>query len=464
MKQIKLLLLTVAALLPSFCFAQSRAETEFPATVVVLKECPVTPESDVKGEGKEVEGESLSLIGGAFLAGLAGELVKSGLNALGAALEEASREKGFSALGTASFDYYIVQYQNVYGTNEVTLRSNLNQDASRCLVISYASNPVFDVKFSDVEDFLKEIDPDLSYQSDWKNRRIPQNPDLYVEAMLQRRADGFVVRPTLVWYRKPFPKAPKKKSGAELHATFSTPSAPSGEAAAVFALARIRLPPVEQGAVYRAKELKAYTSGVLPARPTTGSPESVRALYTSALMEYRDGEQEISKTERSLARAKIAAAKPGATDEVKNRVETLQDQLDDLKKKHDSVVVRWQNISAAGFPSMTGSTNLSARFTVIKDANKFGLAVASALKAQAKPTGDAVAAALAPQAEWTTQDTQYVAAMNAVATAQRALDIALASGDQDTIFQAQITLKNAKAAANAAAAASNRSLPFPGLI
>jgi len=450
-----------------FASADTRVDTEFVSAVAVLETCPVTLASDVKGEGTARSGESLGLIGGTLVAGLAGDLVTAGLNALGSALEEASREKGFSAIGNSSFDFYAVQKEAVYTVEEITVKPDLAPDLFKCLVISYAAKPAFGAADPTVAAELKSQSLGPKSSDAWANAGLPQNPDVYVEAMLQPRRDGFVVRPAFVWYRHPFPKAPKKESPAELHTSFSIPSGPTGETAALFALARMRLPKVAPGAMVRAPALKAYASGVLPHRPTDGSPERTRAAFALALTNLETNLEEVRKATRAVDRAETAAAAPGATAETKAKVQPLKDFLEDAITKTKPLQDRWDAMSAGPSPIYNGSTNVGARFTVVRDANKFGMAIAAALKGRAAATGQAITTELtpaAPKPAWSAVDTGYVTAMTAVALAQRALDTALAGTDADAIFAAEIALKNAKANANAAAAASDRALPFPGII
>lgn len=68
------------------------------------------------------------------------------------------------------------------------------------------------------------------------------------------------------------------------------------------------------------------------------------------------------------------------------------------------------------------------------------------------------------QASWTASDTSYIAAMGLVGNAEAAHVLALQGTDSAAILSAEIALRNAQAAANAAAATARRPLPFPGLL
>ncbi len=454
--------------LASQCFAQARTDTEFVGASVVLKECPITQAAKVLGDSELGASESaLAIAGGTFLAGLAGDLVTAGLNSLGAALEEASREKGFSVVASTSFPYYAIDSQMVGRDHHVTVATKLKDAVSLCLVLSYAgSAPERNRSRAAKADKALSADELSRGSKAWKDNRMPAAPSFYLEAMLQKRADGFVVRPTFLWYANALPGAPNKALPAEIHVAFATPSAPSGEAAATFALTRIRLPTIAPGTVMRADELLRSTSPVLPARPTSGSPDAVKSAYSTALSDLASNGREIESLERLLARARSAAADPEATKEDKAKVHTLEDQL--LAAKDKTAMLRHIRMQATTVtpPLEVGSTNVSVRFTVVRSANQFGLAIAKSLQARGKTLGEAVTTHLTPQAPspvWTSQDTTYIAAMNAVLSAQRSLDTAIAAGDADAIFNAQIALRNAKAAANGAAAGSNRPVPYPGL-
>lgn len=447
------------------CFAQSRTDTEFVGTSAVLQSCPITLAENVEGDPEHGETESaLAIAGGTFLAGLAGDLVTAGLNSLGAALEEASREKGFSVVANTSFPYYTIRGAQVESDHHITVGTTLKEAASLCLVLSYA-DPNPKRSRSKAAQFLS-ADELTRASAEWKINHMPEAPSLYLEAMLQKRSDGFVVRPTFLWYKNALPGAPEKALPAEIHVAFATPSAPSGEAAATFALARIRLPAIAPGTVMRAGELFRSTSSVLPARPTSGSPDSAKNAYATALSDVASNAREIDSLKRLRERAIRAAADPAATKEDKAKVYALDDQL--LAATGKTAMLRHirQQTTATALPIEVGSTNVSVRFTVVRSANQFGLAIAKSLQTRSKALGEAVTNHFTPQAPspaWTSQDTTYIAAMNAVLSAQRSLDTAIAAGDADAIFNAQIILRNAKAAANGAAAASNRPIPYPDL-
>jgi hypothetical protein len=112
-----------------------------------------------------------------------------------------------------------------------------------------------------------------------------------------------------------------------------------------------------------------------------------------------------------------------------------------------------------------GITTAVVRFSAIRDANKFGLAVATALKGKAAAAGTALTTHLteAPPPAWTAADTAFVLAMSNVATAERAFNVAQKVGGNAAIIEKGLALRNAKAEANQAAAAAKKPLPYPDL-
>lgn len=463
--------IVMLALLAAYSLTASaqttRSDSEFVAQSIVLDRCILSKPSATSDDMPR-HPESLSLATGTFLAGIAGDMVAAGANALGAALEEASREKGFSAAASTSFTYYHITRQDLQDNElpRLRLEPRLREVSSICLIVSYRGAASKLAPPTPTELAALSLDDGTKK---WRGYGLPESPDVYVEAELQQRNDGFLLRPVLVWYRGALPGAPKKASATEFHAAFSVPAAPAADASAgqVFAVARVRLPNLAPGSVLGAAALIRHTSLIIPSRATTGSPAELLQRTTQVVTDSAANMKLIVETKRALEYAEKAASQPGASAETKAKVTTLELQLLGAEDAAIELKGKLKALKDETFPIEAGSTNVQARFTVIRDANKFGLALAAALKSRSTALGTAVTAQLTPAAQapaWTTNDTTYVTAMSAVETAQRALDIATASGDEGAIFEKRLALKNAKAAANAAAAASNRALPFPGLI
>lgn len=443
------ILITASCLWSACGHAQARVDSEAVGVAVVLDSCPLTPQADF-----DLDKQSVESLGGVFLAGVTGDVVEAGMNALGAALEEASREKGFSAVATTSFSFYQVGVEP--DGNAIRFAPRLKSE-SLCLVIALSSTDDRTDATPVPTEYLTGLNADGL--TTWGSKGLPRDPDLYVEAALQLRADGFVVRPGLIWYRRPFANAPKRALPAELHIAFSTPAAPTAENGAAFGLARIRLPPMAPGAPWKYAQLRPYVSPVVPLRPTTGSPDKFKTDFVDAITAVKANRDEITGLERALARER-KAPKPEQA-----KVDELEDKLRDVKAK--TAALEEKRAAVMGAPVYAGSTNVQARFTVVRNANQFGLAVAKSLQTRSKALGEAVTQRLTPETHadaWNASDTNYVTTMSTVETAQRALDTANAKGDPDEIFAAQLTLRNAKASANAAAAASDRPLPYPNLL
>lgn len=449
----------VVLLIPIAVNAQGRKDVEFPAAVVVEDACLMSGAATAK-EGTDVVGESGGSLVRGFVAGLTGDLVTAGINALGAALEEASREKGFSANGASSFNFYTVRVQKDLGVDAVTVKPSFRSNQSKCVVLSYGA-PAAEV--TEKERDLEAVDPMyVALKEKLIATNLPPDPDIYIEAELQRRADGFIVRPTFVWYRRALPRAPKKQAPTEIHFTFSTPTKPGAEAQAVFALARIRLPPLSPGQKLVAADLKGFASEVVPNRPVDGSVEATRLSFVSAQTAYATNVSDKRKAIRSLSSAKILASQKNATAEQKSKIEALESQIEELKESQKDIKTRWDAAKKIVGVN-TGSTNVAVRFVVVRDANQFGLAVASALKSRAKSAGDAVATELGPKTPepaWSDAHSEYVTTMTAVEGAERALSAAKNGGDEDAIFNAEVELKKAKATANAAAVKAKLPIPF----
>lgn len=447
------------------CYGQARKDTEVVGIAAVLDECPLTARSEFDAD-EPVRPVEMAPIVATFLAGVAGDLAAAGVNALGAALEEASREKGFSAVASTSFAFYQVAIESDDIGKSVKFSPRLKRRHSLCLVSALTMAPASSEKPSSWASEISANHLRAAGLQVLDGNGFPLDPDFYIEMVLQLRDDGFVVRPGLVWYRRPFANAPKRPLPAELHVAFSVPASPSAEANATFGLARIRLPAIAPGEIWKAPMLRSYTSLVMPVRPSTGSPDATKADFTSVIADAKANREEIATLERLLARARRAVSAQGATKDDQSKVESLEDRLIEAKGKASRINQKETNVIDRGVVP-TGSTNVQARFTVVRDANQFGLAVARSLQGRSKALGETVTAQLLPETRagaWTAADTNYVTTMSTVEAAQRTLDDAMRKGDAEAIFAAQLALKNAKAAANAAAAASDRVLPFPNLL
>lgn len=471
------LLIALGALAaPTLLFGQSqRAETEFVGGSIYRSRCLLEPSGDKAAQYESSSG--LSGGGSIFLAGMAGDIISAGFGALGAALEEASREKGLNVVGTTNYQFYQMK---VSGTTfdavtrpQIVVEPRMPDlllhptNSLPCLILSYrAKGSKAPTAVLDPE--LKAADFDRStfkgIESQWESFGLPASPDVYVEAELQSRGDGFLVRPTLVWLRAPLEGAPRnKRLASELHYAFSVPGTASGSTTSTpFAVARIRLPPMSSGTLLRAKDLGGYLSPVLPLRPRSEVSDQWATAISNAYSAWLAAVRTESDSQAKLPDAQAKAVAPKATDTDKQAMRDLNYRIEDaLRTKAENATTLNRLLSST--VRNVGATNVNVRFTMVRDANRFGLAIAQALTARGATLGQSVTAALTAS-EWTAADTQYLIAMDAVATAQRALDAARQQSDQDIIFAAEQTLRLKKAEANTAAVTAKRSLPFPGLI
>lgn len=420
--------------------------------------------------------EFLGAVMAGLLSGLVGNLVQSGLNAAGDALEQASKEKAIGIEGTASFNAYAVSLP------DAKVRTARLGGRPQCLIL-YSADEGPDMRpISEIPGALGGIRLDqyaafengmLRTAEDNLLRRngVTAIPRIYVEAAVIPGDEGLRIEPRLVWYRKAPKGAPTKKAAAELHLSLAVPGLPAdnNQIGTIFAGTRVQLPPVQPGGVLDRLALANRRSVYLPLRPTAGYVADQLAATNATFAALTTAKSEKKKADRTLEAAqRKLAAKPGDADakeavtvatvtaEDAKEAETLaQKSVDDLKAQADML--------KAGL----GATNVKMRFVVIRAPNAFGLALAKALKSQAETTGTAVAKGLGDELkakpDWVADDTAYVTALNEVATKQRAYDDAVAKGDAAAMAAAAGDLTIAKAKLNQAAATINRPIPYPHL-
>ena len=114
----------------------------------------------------------------------------------------------------------------------------------------------------------------------------------------------------------------------------------------------------------------------------------------------------------------------------------------------------------------TGTTSVAARLILIRDANRFGASLATALEARAPAAGQGVESVALEQLRGGSYSTERAAlgvALVVVRQKQAALDAAKTGGDQDAIAAAEIALAVAQGDANVKAAAASQRLPYPDL-
>lgn len=414
-----------------------------------------------------------------LLAGVAGDVASAGMSALGSALEEVSKERSFYGTAVSDISFY------TYDTG-ATARTAVRQT---CLMFAVqdASPRATDVSLYRLSgetelrvgvapppglDESGQRLPDATiFNSDsFRNAGLPGRPAFYMEAVLEERADGFALRPRFIWRRGAIGGSPDRPLPGEVHFTFSGPSTPTNFATATFAVAQIPLGPMHADRPLQGLTLQHLTSGVLPLRPTTGSTQTFLDQLRTDRTALKDAEAEVRIADRLIPRAQAALAAATAVADrtrAQDALDLLHDRKQDAERTIGQVQSRLADLTSAGGRTQFGSTNVQARVIVVRNANQFGIALAAALKTRSAALGTAVTTALTPETRsdaWGAADTQYVTAMNLVEEKRAAVIQAQAGGDIAAIFTAELALRNAQASANAAAAASDRLLPFPNLI
>lgn len=242
------------------------------------------------GEVITVSGASVFL---GVLANFVGDVAGAGLNALGSALDEASREKAFGAEGRTNFEFYTID-----PSEPELLRVNAGGSAS-CLILTVYEAPQSRADAMPALPDSYVTDPQTAVIS--KPGGIPLNKleadalidhlendtreiKFRIESELVAMDDGFYLRPIYIDYRSAFAGAPRRREiPAELHVTFATVGSVSDSAAKenLFGIARIPLPELRPGMRLWEDQLDVV-SEILPFRPTSGSPAAVRTKFAGA--------------------------------------------------------------------------------------------------------------------------------------------------------------------------------------
>ncbi|MGH6909084.1 MAG: hypothetical protein ACREEG_02780 [Phenylobacterium sp.] len=476
MRQRLTLICTSAALMfSSSTWAADRIEAVTPARLAVRSNCIVAPATatieERAADAKESAfGLALATVGAKFIGDLAG----AGLAALGDAISTASQEHGYVAEAQSHYSFYQIRLPK-NGRKIADL-----QQKSVCLILYVPSSTgvVEDMKTSPelkkLDDFgrpsgkgLQLLDPtgEADAEAALKDIGLSTVPAVYIEAELWPAADGMIVRPVLVWYHEQLKGAPKTAAAAELHATFATPSSATGSTAlgATFALAVIKLPTLTPGATALGPwDLAGRGIVGIPARPTTGSADTALAAANSIYAAAATSEAELGQAVTTLATAKRALAR-GKTAAAEEAVFVATEAVAAKTKSRDEA-----RAAAATVKSVNvGTTNVQERFVVIRDANKFGLAIGAALKARSTDLNTAVTAALTPKGptpDWALTDTAYLQAATNITAKQREIDAAAASGDASAVARLNGEMVILQAKANEAAVAASRALPYPNLL
>jgi len=438
--------------------AADRPESIATINMSVQSECPVTPGEAFDDDSYERTAELAPVIG-MILAGIAGDLVKSGVSAVASALESASQEKAVVAEATTGGYLMEVRADGRSG-GAIT-------KPKRCLVLFSGGETTDVAAFLQNSDFVNRMIPAsktdvTSVKDKFLALGINSPPSLYVEALLFPVEGGTVIRPALVWYRQALKGAPAKVAASELHVSLATPgygntAGPTGN---IFAAARIPLPKIAPGQLLLSEDLLRVRPIILPARATDDSADLVAQKMAARYAAIATASANVKAGRRALDAAKrLQVNKPGP--EADEAVITAKDALGDFETVLEQAQLAAPDNSKA---LIAGPTNFQMRFAVIKDANAFGLALAKALKAQEAAVGKAVTDTLSPKPAWTGDDTAYLAAMTAVSAKQREYDAAVTKQDIAAIPGLGDELLGLKAKANEAAVASKRTIPYPKLL
>lgn len=427
----------------------------------VLDQCVLSDLQLARGEQAQIQEGIFAPI----LAGVVGSLAQSAVGGLASAIQSASEEHTYSAPATAGYTAGDIKRGQgpapwQFKARDQCLIYYVQAPASRKAQKSLAF--VRDAISKGVnragEDVTADALRDDLGMSD-------QEPIVYVEIALLSLREAVVIRPLLVWYRQPLPATRAQPQRIELNVALGLPGyAKDGdELGTLFAMQRFRLPPLMPGGnPLKFEDLTNLSSVYHPIRPTAGYLDGrVASLNTVVAAVDTARAAELAAT-RAHAAAKEKSDRNGTPENIA-ATQVAADALADARAQlHRAVTM--QNDQSEEKERGVGATNARVTFMAIRDANKFGLAIAKALGAKQETVGETVTSSLTPQPTWQTSDTAFLTAMLDVQSKQAAHDAAVAKGDASEILAARNALLIAKAKANEAAIANNRSPPYPGVL
>jgi len=336
------------------------------------------------------------------------------------------------------------------------------------------------------------------HDGDYTSKAILGRLLLSMELKVHASAEAIFFEPVYVRYHGPIPGAPKSKPlPAEIHVSLkATPAEHKSADGAPFALARIPLPPVRVGDRWFSDQM-GVTSGVVPLRPRTGTLADLDAGLAKQLAEHADKLMELSRLEaqEAFVSAKpvlggqvaegeadslpftvddvVPLAKPNSTDaaaigksiaELKKDVAGRRAVLRSMAAVYPQVPDSEDSMESSGL--QLGATAADVRLVLVKNENRFGMAIAKALKDRSAAAGNAFTNYLTADKppEWTEADGQYFTAVADLQTAEKTLTDARTAGDGPAIEAARTALMNARIALNAKAVAVKRPPPYPNPI
>jgi hypothetical protein len=455
--------------------AAQRAERINRGTVFVTEKCPLSPDAAAPNEAAR------EFLFAPILGAFAGELIGAGVNALAQALDRATQERGFVAEGISSFYFNQIKKRDA---DHAVARA---EQRSMCLVLylpaetgnigDLISDPElgrFNQEMtSTYSEHLRIFEPGEPGESPddmaarvlepFRSQGIERMPAVYTEIAVLRRSEGMVIRPVLLWYRQRMPGAPSGRTAAELHVSFGTPAS-GGEATdigSIFSAARILLPQVTPGGQIQGwHALSPYQSVIVPARPMAGAVDTTLTAYNADYTAVATRTEEKAVTQRALEAA--LRLQPGAEREEAIIVARDADaRAAAALQAATTQANRRQSIDI-------GATNVKARFVAVREADRFGQAIATALGARreqiATAATTAITNALTPSPQWEASRTAYIEAQNNLDAKQVELAAATQSGDAAAIVRLSAELRLLQARLNEAAVAAHRNVPYPDLL
>lgn len=507
-------LVAVSIVITAYSSAASAQILSAPVQKIGVAKITLSGECEVfASRNPTYKGQTLPTAGflAPILGGLLGDVAGAGLNAIGTALETASQERAIGAAGRTNFEFYALD-----ASKPTVAVPRLGTELT-CLTIEvpgpHVSNPdglenwpptdynVGDNRFvsartGDGRLTGEQID-ELQHRFALKGAAA-----LRLEAQIILLRDGFYVRPVYIHYATRLNGAPSSKAlPAELHVSLALPSSVKDGAAAesIFAIARIPLPMLKPGDTWWAEQISTE-SGLLPFRADDGTTAALKLALASATVRskaeedkaaarvqiahaigvrYNDGKiggcvrlncppyLASAGTLSSLTLESLAAwARRPAS---KVPADILK-ALEEAEKAYAAAVLTVDQsagrLGAVGAVdgATAGSTTLEARVILTRSQNKFGLAVAAALKKQEAPLAAAVSGVITKDdPRWTQAKSDLALARLTVMQKESALVRAQTGGDAEAIEQAEYALLQAKLDVNLKAAALKESIPYPEL-
>lgn len=246
------------------------------------------PKSDAYQEPRffDPEGGQIVVTGSSIFFPILGEffgnVVSGGLNAIGAALEDAARATAVGGEGRINFEYYTGSDRTgalipMLGGEDmscllVKIPKAISPIDSKVMLSKLPTDYIFDDSLVISRRDKEELsETDVKFLSAFLDQEA--ETALYIEAEILSLRDGVVLNPVHIEYKTALPKLPvSKRLAAELHVSLTGPSKVENGSSSetIFGVARIKLPRLLPGDVWHRDQISAK-SNVLPHRPVDGS-------------------------------------------------------------------------------------------------------------------------------------------------------------------------------------------------